>query len=112
MKNPWFYVFLTCVLEVVWVFGFNVANTWWHWIPIVLVIVVDFYLLSKACESLPTGTVYAVFAGAGTVGTVLMDTFIFNSTMTFSKLFFISLVVLGVIFLKLLDNSNESEVVK
>ena len=54
-------------------FGFNTANTWWHWI-IILELSVDF--LSKACEHLATGTVYAIFAGAGTVGTFLMDVFL------------------------------------
>ena len=77
MKNKaWLYVILTCIFEIFWVFGFNTANTWWHWIIILGVIAVDFHFLSKACEHLATGTVYAVFAGAGTVGTFLMDVFL------------------------------------
>ena len=65
MNRAWIYVVITCVLELLWVFGFNVAHTWWHWALVILIILVDFYFLAKACETLPTGTVYAIFAAAG-----------------------------------------------
>ncbi|AUD24403.1 DMT family transporter [Bacillus cereus group sp. BC251] len=109
MKNKaWLYVILTCIFEVFWVFGFNTANTWWHWVIILGVIAVDFHFLSKACEHLATGTVYAVFAGAGTVGTFLMDVFLFGGSFSVGKLFFIVMVVAGVIGLKLADNKEET----
>lgn len=107
MNKYWIYVVLTSIFELLWIFGFNVAETWWHWAIIVPVILIDFWLLSKACEGLPTGTVYAVFAAAGTVGTALMDVFIFNQNLTVSKIVFISVIVFGVIMLKLADNVAE-----
>ena len=58
----------------------------------------------KRAEHLATGTVYAVFAGAGTVGTFLMDVFLFGGSFSLGKLFFIVMVVAGVIGLKLADN--------
>ena len=99
----WFYVALTCLFELVWVYGFNVAATWWHWIPIIVVIVVDFHWLAKACESLPTGTVYAVFAAVGTVGTALMDIFLFDGSFSLAEGVFMAVLVAGVIALKLAD---------
>ncbi|MEH7388636.1 SMR family transporter [Bacillus sp. JJ1521] len=104
------YVILTCVFELLWIFGFNVANTWWHWTLIIPVIIVDFIVLSKACELLPTGTVYAIFAAAGTVGTSLMDVFIFGERFIMEKGFFIGLLVIGVIALNLADNKSSSNV--
>ncbi|CAI8728750.1 MULTISPECIES: DMT family transporter [Bacillus] len=114
MKNKaWLYVILTCIFEVFWVFGFNTAHVWWHWAIILGIIVVDFHMLSKACEHLATGTVYAVFAGAGTVGTFLMDVFLFGGSFSLGKLFFIVMIVAGVIGLKLADNKEvEEEVMK
>lgn len=106
MNSAWFYVILTCIFELCWIFGFNVATAWWHWAIIVSIIVVDFFVLAKACESLPTGTVYAVFAAAGTVGTALMDIFIFGGTFSLAKGFFMGLLVIGVIALKLADNKT------
>lgn len=109
MNKAWIYVGLTSFFELVWILGFNIANTWWHWIPIVFFIFVDFHFLTKACEKLPTGTVYAIFAGIGTVGTALMDIYIFGESLSGSKLFFISILILGVIGLKLADDRVESK---
>ncbi|MGM8216041.1 DMT family transporter [Bacillaceae bacterium W0354] len=108
MNRAWIYVMLTSLFELLWIFGFNVANVWWHWAIIVPVIVVDFIVLSKACELLPTGTVYAIFAAAGTVGTSLMDVFIFGEAFILEKGFFIGLLVIGVISLNLADNKSNS----
>lgn len=91
-------------MEMVWVFGFSTADALWQWIPLVGVIIVDFYFLSKACEGLPTGTVYSIFAGVGSIGTVLMDYFLFDGNINGLKLLFIGLLAAGVIGLKLADN--------
>ncbi|OFL48098.1 ligand-binding protein SH3 [Nosocomiicoccus sp. HMSC067E10] len=112
MNKAWIYVFLTSFLELVWIYGFNVATTWWHWAILVPIIILDFLILSKACESLPTGTVYAIFAAAGTVGTALMDIYLFDEVFTIEKGFFIGLLVIGVIALNLTDDTNKKEVVK
>lgn len=112
MNKAWIYVFLTSFFELVWIYGFNVASTWWHWLILLPIIVLDFLILSKACESLPTGTVYAVFAAAGTVGTALMDIYLFDEVFTLEKGFFIVLLVIGVIALNLTDDTNKKEVIK
>lgn len=108
MQKEWMYVGLTSLFELFWIFGFNVANSWWHWIIIVSIIAVDFHFLSKACEKLPTGTVYAIFAGAGAIGTTLMDIFIFNGDFNAIKGIFMVILVLGVIGLKLADNPSKN----
>ena len=105
MNKAWLYVALTSLFELLWIFGFNVASEWWHWLIIIPLIFVDFVFLSKACETLPTGTVYAIFAAAGTVGTALMDVFIFGGSLNPPKIFFIAVIVVGVIALKLSDET-------
>lgn len=115
MNRAWIYVVLTSLFELFWIFGFNVASTWWHWIIIIPLIIVDFIFLSKATETLPTGTVYAIFAASGTVGTALMDVFLFDGHFSISKGFFIIVIVIGVITLNIADSKVESvvkEVVK
>ncbi|MCG3089486.1 DMT family transporter [Sporosarcina cyprini] len=111
MNKSWIYVAMTSFFELVWIYGFNVASVWWHWIPIVFFILVDFYYLSKACENLPTGTVYAVFAAVGTIGTALMDVFLFGETLSGGKIFFIAILVAGVIGLKIADGIEEKKAV-
>ncbi|MDZ5606394.1 SMR family transporter [Bacillus pseudomycoides] len=111
-SNSWLYVILTCMFELIWVFGFNTAQSWWHWVFIISAIILDFYFLSKACESIPTGTVYAIFAGAGTVGTTVTDTFLFGGNFDVGKFFFVVVIVIGVIGLKIADNKEEEKVLK
>lgn len=112
MSKAWIYVALTSFFELVWIFGFNTASQWWHWIFIVGFILVDFHFLAKACESLPTGTVYAVFAGIGTVGTSLMDVLFFGEHISLGKILFIIILVAGVAGLKIADGIEEKKAMK
>lgn len=104
MNKSWIYVVLTCLFELIWVFGFNTAETWWQWGLVVMFIVFDFYTLPKACDTIPTGTVYAIFAGVGTIGTALMDVFLFDGSFSVEKVLFMTLLIAGIIGLKLADN--------
>lgn len=109
MEKKWIYVALTSFFELVWIYGFNVASSWWHWIFIVVFIIIDFHYLTKACVELPTGTVYAIFAGIGTVGTALMDVFLFGSSLGLAKIIFILILIVGVIGLNLADKIEEEK---
>lgn len=109
MKKSWLYVFLTCSFELLWIYGFNVANNFWHWAIILVIIVIDFIVLSKATENLPTGTVYAIFAAAGTVGTAMMDIYLFGEVLSNEKLLFIGVILIGVISLNLADNKQKTK---
>ena len=106
ISKGWTYVVLTCIFELLWIYGFNAAESWPHFILIALIIVADFYFREKACETIQTGTVYAIFSAVGTVCTALMDTLIFNVEFTIAKGFFIALLIAGVISLKLAENEE------
>lgn len=112
MNQSWIFVILTSLCELLWIFGFNTASTWWHWALIVPMVVLDFWFLAKACEGLPTGTVYAIFAAAGTVGTAMMDVFLFDETFTASKLAFIAVIIVGVMMLNIADTMAEKKMQK
>lgn len=108
MSKGWMYVMLTSLFELFWIFGLNVASQWWHWILIAVLVMADLKFLAKACETLPTGTVYAVFAAFGTIGTTLMDAFIFNEELTILKILFIFILVIGVIGLNIADTKENT----
>ncbi|MGE6631757.1 DMT family transporter [Bacillus sp. NPDC077027] len=103
MKRSWIYVGLTCLFELIWVFGLNKADALWQWAIIICLIPVDFYFLMKACEKLPTGTVYAIFAGVGTIGTSIMDFALFGGSFSVEKLLFMGILIVGIIGLKVSD---------
>lgn len=88
---------------------FNVASIWWYWIFIIMFILIDFHFLTKACQHLPTGTVYAVFTAVCTLRTALMDIFLFDEQLTLTKVIFIVILVIGVIGLNLAETIEEKK---
>ncbi|WP_046212816.1 DMT family transporter [Paenibacillus wulumuqiensis] len=109
MNRNWLYVFIGGLLEVVWVSGLKHAGTVSEWILTAAGITLSFYLIIKASNRLPVGTVYAVFTGIGTGGTVAAEMLIFGEPFQWTKLLLILLLMAGVIGLKLVTD-NESKV--
>lgn len=65
----------------------------------------SFGLLVWAIKTLPIGTAYAVWTGMGAVGVAIMGIILFKESMEWSRLLSISLVIIGIIGLKLTDNN-------
>lgn len=103
----WSYVVFASIIEVFWVLGLRFSETWWQWGGTILAIGLSFYFIIKACEKLPSGTVYAVFTGAGASAIVILDFTLFNAAFSINKLIFIGLIIIGVIGIKLTDESPE-----
>lgn len=83
------------------VLGARFSTTWWHWLGTAVMISVSFYLIIKACERLPSGTVYAVFTGMGAGAIVMIDFTIGSGQFTWAKGMLIGLIITGVIGIKL-----------
>lgn len=58
-------------------------------------------LLGVAIKTLPVGTAYAIWVGIGAVGTVILGIILFNEPATVARLLSLSLIVAGIIGLKL-----------
>jgi len=58
------------------------------------------YLLSVAAKSLPIGTAYAVWTGIGAVGAVILGIILLGEPRSLARLFFVGLVVAGIIGLR------------
>ncbi|MBQ0139169.1 MAG: multidrug efflux SMR transporter [Kurthia sp.] len=106
MKN-WGIVIFAAILEVCWVIGLTHANTWWEWVLTIFAVVFTFKLLLDAGNHLPVGTLYAVFVGLGTAGTVLSDIIFFGAPIEFMKIFLIVLLLIGVIGIKMVTPDNK-----
>jgi quaternary ammonium compound-resistance protein SugE len=61
----------------------------------------SFYLLMLAIKSLPLGTAYAVWTGMGAVGVAILGIILFKESYDMYRLLSITLVVAGIIGLKL-----------
>ncbi|MFJ5963695.1 DMT family transporter [Bacillus sp. NPDC093026] len=106
----WGNVFIAAVFEVGWVMGLKYAHSLMEWSATIICIVVSFYLLIKATSQLPVGSLYAVFTGLGTAGTVIAG-MILGEPVHKGKLLLMVMLLCGVIGLKLttVEKKGESE---
>lgn len=109
MNKTWLSVIVAALFEVGWVIGLKHANSALEWVLTAIAIIVSFYLMIAASRSLPVGTVYAVFVGLGTAGTVIADILLFGAPVQAGKLILIGVLLLGVIGLKLMSKEKETE---
>ncbi|MFJ1490683.1 DMT family transporter [Capnocytophaga canis] len=65
---------------------------------------VSMYLLTRAIQTLPLGTAYAVWTGIGAVGTALLGILIFKEPASFWRLFFITTLIGSIVGLKFVSN--------
>lgn len=110
MNRNWLYVLIGGCIEVVWVSGLKHAATPLEWLLTAIGIAISFYLIIKASTRLPVGTVYAVFTGIGTAGTVAAEMIIFGEPFHWLKVILILVLMIGVAGLKLVtDNGAKDE---
>lgn len=109
MKNnsEWLKVVGAAVLEVMWVIGLKHASTMWEWLITVVAIIISFYVMISASTKLPVGTVYSVFVGLGTAGTVVADMVLFGEPFKLMKLVLVVILLAGVIGLKMVTKEAE-----
>lgn len=103
----WIYVLLAAIVEVFWVLGLRFSDSLLDWLGTIIFIVFSFIFIIKACEKIPSGTVYAVFTGSGAAAIVTLDFLFFDGEFSFGKLFFIALIVIGVVGIKLTTDEKE-----
>ena len=107
LDEPVLVVYFKCrCFEVIWVSGLKYSNTVVEWGATILAIVASFAVLILSSKHLPVGTVYAVFTGLGTVGTVLAEIILFGEPVNVYKILLIGTLLIGVIGLKLLTSDN------
>lgn len=104
----WLYVLAAGLVEILWVFGLKASESALEWAGTIGLIVISFYLIMKATSQLPVATVYAVFTGIGTAGTVVVGMLFLDEPFSWLKIFFIATLLLGVIGLKLVTGEKEA----
>lgn len=105
----WLLVVVAAIFEVGWVIGLKHAGTAIEWTGTIIAIIISFGLLIYTSGVLPVGTVYAVFVGLGTFGTVISDMVLFSSPVEPLKILFIGTLLAGVILLKLVTPDNDTK---
>ncbi|WP_083205307.1 multidrug efflux SMR transporter [Bacillus sp. FJAT-27264] len=108
VKNnlDWAKVVVAACFEVIWVIGLKHASAPWEWLVTVIAIVVSFYGMISASQKLPVGTVYSVFVGLGTAGTIMAEMIWFGEPFKLLKLVLVLILLAGVVGLKLVTKEE------
>ncbi|MDE6288708.1 MAG: multidrug efflux SMR transporter [Muribaculaceae bacterium] len=104
----WIILILAGLMEVGFTFCLGKTKTatgndlilWWAGFLVALAL--SMYLMTKAAEKLPIGTVYPVWTGIGAMGAVLVGIIFFNEPATFWRILFLTTLILSIIGLKVL----------
>jgi quaternary ammonium compound-resistance protein SugE len=102
----WAILFVAGLFEVGWAIGLKYAEGFtrlWPSVWTLFSMVVSVLLLSYAVKTLPLGTGYAVWTGIGTIGTAILGIILFAEPVTAMRIGCITLVVAGVLGLKLAE---------
>ena len=86
-----------------WVVALKMSDGFTKIVPsavMVVTIVSSFVLLNLAIRSLPMGVAYAIWTGMGAAGAVIMGIILFKEPCTFWHLFFLSMIIIGLIGIK------------
>lgn len=103
----WVYLFVAAFFEICWAVGLKYTESFTKFWPSVLTItaiVLSMSLLALAVRTIPVGTGYAIWTGIGAVGTATLGIILFSEPVTAGRIFFLLLVVIGIIGLKFTAN--------
>lgn len=106
----WIYLIIAGLLEVGWTYGLKYSEGFTVLIPSVItvvLIIISFMLLARVMRLIDIGTAYAIFTGIGTVGTVIIGILVLGESTDPLRLFFIAILVAGIVGLKLVSGDGE-----
>ncbi len=101
--NPWIILVVAGLFEICWAIGLKKSDGFKNipWVIFtVITLAISMGLLSYALKDLPVGTGYAIWTGIGAVGTAIMGMIFFKESTDFWRIFFIGLIVAGIVGLK------------
>ncbi|WP_226585018.1 DMT family transporter [Halobacillus litoralis] len=106
----WIYLLIGALFEIGWAIGLKLSDGFTQ--PIystitVICIVISFAFFTKSLKVIDVGTGYAVFTGIGAAGTALIGMIFLGDEGGAGKVFFIGLLITGIIGLKMSEKPAE-----
>jgi quaternary ammonium compound-resistance protein SugE len=105
----WIWILIASCFEISWAVGLKYSQGFTQIkasIFTIITMILSYVFLSLGVKGLPIGTAYAVWTGIGAVGTVLYGILFFNEPKDLLRVFFIFLIIAGIIGLRLTYKSS------
>ena len=100
----WLSLIFAGITEIILAIALKYSHGFTRRVPSLITItlmVLSFFLLSHSLKTIPIGTAYAVWTGIGIMGTVILGIVLFHEPVTFMRLLFLSMILIGIVGLKL-----------
>ena len=101
----WFYLFIAGIFEIGWPLGLKLSQTMTSKVVGIVIAIISMALsglfLWLAQRTIPMGTAYAVWTGIGATGTFIVGILLFKDPSNIFRIVSVSLVIVGVVGLKL-----------
>ncbi len=105
----WLFLLIASLMEIVWATALKFSNGFTRLVPTVIALTTawaSFWFLSIAIRKIPLGTAYAIWVGIGALGVAIVGMVWFKESRDFWRLFFIGLIVVGVVGLKVVSRDE------
>ena len=103
-KVEWLYLGIAGAMEVLWSTFLKFSEGFTKPMPTVITLAglaASMFFLAKAAKVLPIGTAYGIWTGIGALGAVIVWIVVFKEPATAGRIFFASLLLVGIVGLKL-----------
>lgn len=102
----WLWLVIAGLFEIGWPLGFKLASLHARYFAVfialsVLSMALSGYFLYIAQRSIPIGTAYVIWTGIGAIGTLLIGILFFHDSANIFRLLFLTLILIGIVGLKL-----------
>ncbi len=104
--SAWVYLILAGILEIGFASTLKLTDGFTKLIPTMIFAVCaigSFYFLTKAVQTLPIGTAYAVWTGIGAVGTIVIGILFYQEAADFWRIFFLFTLISSIVGLKVVS---------
>mgnify|MGYP005837689739 CR=1 FL=1 len=105
----WLILFIAGLFEIAWAIGIKYSDgfsKFWPSAFTIVCMIISMGLLAYSVKHIPVGTAYAVWTGIGAVGTAVLGIILFQESRELIRVFFILLIVIGIVGLKLFSGET------
>lgn len=100
----WLMLVIAGLFEVVWSSFMKLSNGFSHVgysVATVVGMIISFVLLARATKAIDLAIAYPVWTGIGAVGAVLAGVLIFKEHLSLTTMFFVALLIVSIVGIKL-----------